>query len=137
MTTIAVLVDPPRPDLVLPDIAETTPLSPEQCGDLYAAMTRDVVRTITTSGGDLLVNFRPDESLPESHRRGEGTAETEIREVVSSVVDDARFERQARRSPGARATPRATCSTPRRCSRSEFSRPKPSSPPASRWTPPR
>ena len=94
MTTIAVLVDPPRPGLVFPDLAETTPLSPEQCGDLYAAMTRDVVRTVATSGGDLLVNFRADDSLPESHRRGEGTAEAEVREVVSSVVEDARFERQ-------------------------------------------
>ncbi|MDZ7745965.1 MAG: hypothetical protein U5K28_05435 [Halobacteriales archaeon] len=94
MTVIAVLVDPPRPGLVLSELAETTPLSDQQCADLYAAMTRDVLRTVTTSGGDLLVNFRPDESLPETHSRGEGTAEAEIREIVSSVVDDARFEQQ-------------------------------------------
>lgn len=94
MTTIAVLIDPPRPGLVLSELAETTPLSAEQCADLYAAMARDVVHAVATSGGDLLVNVRPDESLPEAHTRGEGTAEREIRDVVSPVVEDARFERQ-------------------------------------------
>lgn len=94
MTTIAVLIDPPRPGLVLSELTETTPLSTAQCADLYTAMARDVVRAVAASGGDLLVNVRPDESLPEAHARGEGTAEREIRDVVSPVVEDARFERQ-------------------------------------------
>lgn len=96
MTTVAVLVDPPREGLVLPRLPETSPLSAAEAADLYAAMTRDVVVAVAESGGDLLVNYRPDDALPAGHR-GEESAEAAVRAVVRGVLADpdaARFEVQ-------------------------------------------
>lgn len=96
MTTVAVLCDPPRPGLVLPELVETSPLTGAEAADLYAAMLRDVVRAVARSGGDLLVNYRPDESLPAAHRTGEDV-EAALRDVLAATLDDprdARFERQ-------------------------------------------
>lgn len=93
MTTIAVLVDPPRPGLVFDRLAATSPLTDDECADLYVAATRDVCGAVTESGGDLLVNYRPDEALPEQYRE-DGDAEAELRDVVDPVAEDARFEVQ-------------------------------------------
>lgn len=89
MTTVAVLVDPPREGHVLSRLRETSPLSAAEAADLYAAMTKDVVAAVADSGGDLLVNYRPDDWLD-----GDGDAETEVRDVVADVVEDARYEVQ-------------------------------------------
>lgn len=96
MTTVAVLCDPPRPGLVLSDLVETSPLTETEAADLYTAMLRDVVRAVAGSGGELLVNYRPDGSLPEAHQTG-ADVETALRDVVAAVLDDpddARFEPQ-------------------------------------------
>lgn len=95
MTTIAVLVDPPRPGLVLPRLPATSPLSPDEAADLYAAMAADVLRAVEASGGELLVNYRPDGALPE--RGGEASAESEVRSLATGALDapeEARFEVQ-------------------------------------------
>lgn len=105
MTTIAVLCDPPRPGLVLPNLVETSPLTEREAADLYVAMLGDVVRAVTGSGGDLLVNYRPDESLPETHQTG-ADAEEAVREAVTAALDDpgdARFERQVGQTFAGRA----------------------------------
>jgi 2-phospho-L-lactate guanylyltransferase (CobY/MobA/RfbA family) len=94
MTTVAVLCDPPRPGLVLPELVETSPLSPDEAADLYAAMLRDVVGAVAGSGAELLVNYRPDDALPDTHRTG-ADAEAEVRETVADALDgDARLEVQ-------------------------------------------
>jgi glycosyltransferase A (GT-A) superfamily protein (DUF2064 family) len=94
MTTVAVLCDPPRPGVALPELAETSPLSSSEAATLYAAMLRDVVRTVEASGGELLVNYRPEDALPDHD--GE-SSEAELRAVVRGALDDpdaARFEVQ-------------------------------------------
>jgi hypothetical protein len=96
MTTVAVLVDPPRPGLVLDDLAETAPLSAGEAAELYSAMCRDVCRAVEASGGELLVNYRPEESLPDAFA-SEESAEAEIRAMVRPALespDEARFEKQ-------------------------------------------
>jgi glycosyltransferase A (GT-A) superfamily protein (DUF2064 family) len=101
MTTVALLADPPRPGLVLTDLVASSPLSREGAADLHAAMVVDAVTAIENSGGDLLVNYRPDEALPAEHRRGDGSAAAELRELVAGALDadpgdsdGVRFERQ-------------------------------------------
>ncbi|WP_255149293.1 TIGR04282 family arsenosugar biosynthesis glycosyltransferase [Halorarius halobius] len=90
MTTVAVLVDPPRPGHVLPRLPETSPLSEREAADLYAAMARDLVGAVAGSGGDLLVNYRPEDAVP-----GDGDAEAEVRELaVEAGVDEPRLEVQ-------------------------------------------
>lgn len=108
MTTIAVLVDPPRPGLVFDRLAATSPLTDAECADLYVAATRDVCRAVAASGGDLLVNYRPDGSLPEQFRDAETDAEAELREVVDPVTGDARFEVQVGETFAGRAGNTAT-----------------------------
>lgn len=99
MTTIAVLVDPPRPGLVLPRLVETSPLSEQEAADLYAAIFRDLVEAVEKSGGELLVNYRADDDLP-----GDGDSEAELREALADAnVDDPRFEVQVGESFAARA----------------------------------
>jgi hypothetical protein len=96
MTTVAVLVDPPRPGLVLDALPESTPLSAGEAAELYGALCRDVCRAVEASGGELLVNYRPDEALPDEFA-GEESAEAEVRATVRPALespDEARFEVQ-------------------------------------------
>lgn len=96
MTTVAVLVDPPREGLVLSALPDATPLTEGDVTDLYTAMIRDVVKAVEGSGGDLLVNYRSDDALPADHTREE-SAEAAVRAVVRPVLSDpdaARFEVQ-------------------------------------------
>jgi 2-phospho-L-lactate guanylyltransferase (CobY/MobA/RfbA family) len=92
MTTVCVLCDPPREGLVLPGLAEETPLSAAEAAGLYAAMLKDVCSAVAASGGDLLVNYRPDDALPEAPV----DSLTQVRSTVDSAVDaeEARFEVQ-------------------------------------------
>lgn len=88
MTVVAVLADPPREGLVLPEIAESTPLSAGEAADLYRAALQDVVRAVATSGGDPLVNYREGDLLPEPHR--DGDPGSELREVVGAALEGVR-----------------------------------------------
>ncbi|MFC4448318.1 TIGR04282 family arsenosugar biosynthesis glycosyltransferase [Halorussus aquaticus] len=105
MTVIAVFADPPRPGLVLPRLAESSPLSPAEAADLYAATLKDTVRAVERSGGELLVNYRDEESIPEGHD-GDQQAEAEVRALVTDALADpgeARFEVQVGSTVSARA----------------------------------
>jgi hypothetical protein len=111
MTVVAVLCDPPRPGLVLPGLANEGPLTGDQAADLYAAMLRDTFLAVDRSGGDLLVNYRPEELLPDDYRREDVTAEAEVRALAAEALDsldDVRFEVQVGSSYAARAGNTAT-----------------------------
>ncbi|WP_049902955.1 hypothetical protein [Halococcus agarilyticus] len=110
MPTAAVLCDPPREGVVLADLAATTPLSTADVADLYAAMCADVLRAVEASASDLLVNYRPDEALPDEaderdkpdeptdgDGRNEQDAESAVRALADAALDDpgaARYEVQ-------------------------------------------
>ncbi|WP_267639467.1 DUF2064 domain-containing protein [Haloarchaeobius amylolyticus] len=97
MTLVVVLADPPREGLVLPRLAEETPLSAAEAADCYRAMLADTFRAAAESGGELLVNYRDEDRLPDEHTKEDGTAEAEVRAVAEDAlgdIDDTRFEVQ-------------------------------------------
>lgn len=105
MTVVAVLADPARPGLVLPDLAETSPLTESESADLYAAMLKDTMQAVDRSGGDLLVNHRTDETLPEEFVT-DTAAEAAVRVLANDALEDVsgvRFEPQIGSTPSARA----------------------------------
>ncbi|MES3162436.1 MAG: DUF2064 domain-containing protein [Halorubrum sp.] len=96
MTVVVVLANPPREGLVAATLAESTPLSTAEAAELYEAAFRDAVLAVDRSGGELLVNYPDEESLPETHRTAT-PPEAELRAIVADTLggtDDARFERQ-------------------------------------------
>ena len=96
MTVLAVLAQPPRPGLVLPALAGSSPLSESDAAELYEAMLRDTLLAVDRSGGELLVNYLPDEQLPEAHRTEIDPA-AELRAIAADTLDDVsdvRFEPQ-------------------------------------------
>lgn len=104
MTVVAIPADPPREGLVLSSLAESTPLSTDELADLYAAGLRDVVAAVVASGGDALVNYRPDDLLPGEHVHPDTSAESAVRSVLAEAVDtdEIRFEKQVGPTPSAR-----------------------------------
>ncbi len=105
MTVVVVLANPPREGLVATELAESTPLSAAEAAELYEAAFRDAVLAVDRSGGDLLVNYPNEETIPESHRT-DTPPEAELRALVADTLggtEDARFERQVGSSFGARA----------------------------------
>ncbi|SEV87540.1 DUF2064 domain-containing protein [Halobacterium jilantaiense] len=88
MTVVAVVVDPPRDGLVLPALPDETPLSAGEATRLYEAMVSDALLAAAESGGDLLVNYRSDEQLPDEHVPEDADAEAEVRALVEDVLDD-------------------------------------------------
>ncbi|WP_435154438.1 TIGR04282 family arsenosugar biosynthesis glycosyltransferase [Haladaptatus sp. DFWS20] len=115
MTTIAVLADPPREGFVLPELVESSPLSESEVTELYAAMVKDTVVAAAKSGGDLLVNYRPDDAIPDEFS-GEMSSEAELRaltedalaDVTGSEAEDVRFEVQVGETFAGRAGNTAT-----------------------------
>ncbi|MFW5918470.1 MAG: hypothetical protein ACOCR0_03200 [Haloferacaceae archaeon] len=104
MTVVVLLADPPRPGLRFPDLATTSPLEEAEVAELAAAMDRDAMRAVERSGADLLVNYRPDDLLDETHRT-EVSPEAELRALAADAVDDVsavRFEPQVGSTPSAR-----------------------------------
>lgn len=87
MTVHAVLVDPPRPGLVLGDIAATAPVSDDDAADLYAAMLKDTFRSVASSGGDLLVNYRADDDIPAAYQT-DSTVKEELEGLVRQALDE-------------------------------------------------
>ena len=107
MTVIAVLVDPPRDGLVLPRLPDTSPLDASEATSLYRAMAADAMLAAANSGGDLLVNYRPDDLLPDDHVPADADAEREVSDLVAEALDDdaredARIEVQVGSTPAAR-----------------------------------
>ncbi len=110
MTTIAVLADPPREGFVLPELAETSPLSVSEVTELYAAMLKDTFVAVANSGGELLVNYRPDDAIPDEYA-GVGSSEEELRALADEALedtDDVRFEVQVGETFSGRAGNTAT-----------------------------
>lgn len=106
MTILVAMVEPPRAGLVLPGLADTAPLSPAETVDLYEAMAKDLLRAGADSGGDILVNYRPDDLLPETHRRAE-SSEDAVRALAADALSEdelaeTRFEVQVGSSEEAR-----------------------------------
>lgn len=85
MTTVAVFADPPRPGLVFSKLVETSPLSPEDAAEGYEAMLADACLAVSRSGGELLVNYRSADLLPDEHA---DDPEAEIRGVLDGVLDE-------------------------------------------------
>ncbi|MFP4625169.1 MAG: hypothetical protein ACLFNI_01095 [Natronomonas sp.] len=105
MTTVAVLVDPPRSGHVMTRLVETSPLSPDDALDLYVACSRDVVSAALDSGGELLVNYG---TIPSAGLDDEA-AEAAVREILEDVVPkDTRYEVQVGETRAARAGNTAT-----------------------------
>ncbi|MCT9096641.1 hypothetical protein [Haloarchaeobius sp. HME9146] len=97
MTLVVVLADPPREGLVLPRLAEETPLSAEDAADCYRAMLADTLFAAAESGGELLVNYRDEDLLPDEFSKADGEAEAEVRAVAADALgsaDETRFEVQ-------------------------------------------
>ncbi|WP_435358255.1 DUF2064 domain-containing protein [Haloarchaeobius sp. DFWS5] len=104
MTLMVLLADPPREGLCLPRLAEETPLSAAEAADCYRAMLADAMRAAETCGGELLVNYRSDDLLPDEFVTDEA-AEDAVRAVAEDALDDpdeARFEVQVGSTPDAR-----------------------------------
>ncbi|ELZ10064.1 hypothetical protein [Natrialba aegyptia] len=105
---VVVPVDPPWPGLVLPSLVESTPLSESAAVTLYEAAVTDVVRAAEQSGGDVLLNYRDEETIPDAAAdAGTGDAETAVRELAAAALEptDAetvRFERQVGSTHAAR-----------------------------------
>lgn len=105
MTVIAVLAKPPREGLVLPELANTTPLSEAAVADLYEALLRDTFLAVDRSGGDLLINYLSNDDLPEAHRTDIDPV-AELRSMAADTLDDiatVRFEPQVGSTVSARA----------------------------------
>lgn len=104
MTVVAILADPPLEGLVLPELGASTPLSPSEAAELYVGSLQDVVSAVVASGGEPLVNYRPDDLLPAPHGDPTVSSETAVRSVLSDVVDPAelRFEPQVGSTVSAR-----------------------------------
>lgn len=106
MTVVVVLADPPRSGLALPRIADTGPLSASEAAGLAAAMLKDTLQAVEASGGNLLVNYRPDDLLPDRHVDPDRSAAAELRGIAADALDDpdaARFEIQVGSTVSARA----------------------------------
>jgi hypothetical protein len=105
MTVIAVFTDPPREGLVGSELATTSPLTEAEAAEFYAATLKDAFLAVERSGGDLLVNYRPDDLVPEEFH-GEQSAEAEVRALVADALgdtSDVRFEVQVGSTFDARA----------------------------------
>ncbi len=106
MTVVAVLADPPRPGLAAPRLADGSPLSEADAASLAAAMLKDTLRAVEDSGGELLVNYRPDDLLPDRHVDPDESAEAALRSLAGDALDNpeaARFEVQVGSTFSARA----------------------------------
>lgn len=109
MTIHALLADPPRPAIALPELVGPGLLSEREAADLAAAMIRDTMRSVTRSGGELLVNYRDSEDLPPGD--ADGSATSALRELAAAAVPDpdaVRYEVQVGSSFAARGGNTAT-----------------------------
>ncbi|WP_255193768.1 hypothetical protein [Natronobeatus ordinarius] len=100
---VVVPVPPPREGLVLSSLTEETPLSTAEVTRLAEAATMDVLHAARSSGGDLLVNYRDEETLPDAF--DDGDPEAEVRDLVQDTLgEDAEFrlERQVGSTRAAR-----------------------------------
>jgi len=81
MTTVAVLADPPAQSEALTGLVESDVLTAAAAETLYTATLRDACAAVESSGGELLVNYRP---LGES----DDAAEAAVQEAVGPALSD-------------------------------------------------
>jgi hypothetical protein len=97
VTVHALVVDPARPGLALPEIVgDEGALTPEEGSTLAAAMIGDAAVGAASSGGDLLVNDPTTDQLPVDARTGTEPVD-ELRELLGGALGDldaVRFEPQ-------------------------------------------
>ena len=105
MTTVAVLTDPPHPETALPELVAETPLSGTEAAELYTALLKDTVLAAERSGGEVLINYRPADSLGLTI-----DSEATIRDAIADVYDPetTRFEVQVGETFAGRAGNTAT-----------------------------
>lgn len=84
MTTVAVLANPPREGAVLRALVDEDVVTEPQAVRLYRAMLGDVCEAVQTSGGELLVNYRPADHLPVDV----DDPESAVRSAVEDALDD-------------------------------------------------
>jgi hypothetical protein len=101
MTVVAVLADPPREGLVLSSLPATTPLSAADAVSLYEATLVDTISAVQDSGGEAIVNYRDEDTLPAGHREGDARAEVDGL-LADAGVGDVRREVQVGSTPAAR-----------------------------------
>lgn len=104
MTVIAIIASPPREGLVLPELAETSPLTAAESAELYEALFRDTVLSVARSGGELLINFQSADDIPDAYQT-DIDPEAELRAIVADTLDDVsnvRFEPQVGSTTAAR-----------------------------------
>lgn len=100
MTVVALLADPPREEVALPELVDAGVLTAEAAADLYAAMVQDAMVAVARSGGDLLVNYPPADDFD-----GDVDPESELRTLAGAVLEDVesvRFEVQVGSDESAR-----------------------------------
>jgi glycosyltransferase A (GT-A) superfamily protein (DUF2064 family) len=104
MSTVVVLATPPRAGLVCEELPDSTPLSAAEAAELYEAALKDTLRAAEQAGGDLLVNYRPAETIPDEYHT-DTEPEAEVRALASEALEDVtavRFEKQVGSSVAAR-----------------------------------
>lgn len=97
MTTVAVFVRPPEPGTVLTSCVDAGAVTAAEAADLYRAMARDVCAAVESSGGDLLVNYRPVEAADPTVGEPDEESLEAVRSMLEEALadpDDARFEVQ-------------------------------------------
>jgi len=94
--TFVLVAEPPTPD-AYPRLTEGTPLSPADVADLADAMLRDVAAAVAQSNAPLLVNYPPAEESAVDD------PEAALRDRISDVAPEARYEVQVGSSFAARA----------------------------------
>ncbi|OIB56888.1 hypothetical protein [Natrialba sp. SSL1] len=119
---VVVPVDPPRPGLVLSSLVESTPLTDSDAVALYEAAVTDTLRATEQSGGEVLLNYRDEDTLPaefigdntETDADTDAKAEAEIRTLAADALESVaaadsadddgpvRFERQVGSTHAAR-----------------------------------
>ncbi|MFP9192098.1 hypothetical protein [Natronosalvus vescus] len=102
---VVVPVDPPHEALVPADLLEHPSVSAADATALYRAMVADVARAVDSSGGDLLINYRDEESLSDDVAGAIDDPEATVRGIVADALegtDEVRFERQVGSSYTAR-----------------------------------
>lgn len=104
---VVVPVDPPRSGLVLSSLADSTPLTESEAAALYEAAVTDVLRAAEQSGGEVLLNYRDEETLPDefvdaSDASGDTSpdAELEIRELAGNALESVDADEEASGSNG-------------------------------------
>lgn len=90
---------------MLSSLVDRTPLAAADAARLYEAAVADVLRAVAESGGDALVNYRDEGTLPEAF--ADGDHEAAVRELAAAALgdealDEVRFERQVGSTRAAR-----------------------------------